>query len=132
MLATGRARRLVSGGHVRNEGRAWRGLCRVVAVVLIDSLGCDFGFVPAWYRCVYRARLAVLWLATMADLRARWLAAWLRFLINLGKVLSFAVYASQPGSPRDHARLATGWWLASTGRDWLPAGLLCRFRLCLH
>ncbi len=33
-----------------------------------------------------------------------------------------AVYASQPGLPRDHARLASGWWLAFAGRDWLPAG----------
>jgi hypothetical protein len=33
-----------------------------------------------------------------------------------------AVYASQPGSPHDHARLASGWWPAFAGRDWLPAG----------
>ena len=33
-----------------------------------------------------------------------------------------AVYASQPGSPPDHARLASGWWLAFAGQDWLPAG----------
>ena len=37
---------------------------------------------------------------------------------------ALAVYASQCGSPRHHARLAFGWWLASTERDWLPARLL--------
>lgn len=34
---------------------------------------------------------------------------------------TLAVYASQPGLPPNHARLATGWWLALAGRDWLPA-----------
>ena len=24
-----------------------------------------------------------------------------------------------------HARLTPGWWPTFTGRDWLPAGLLC-------
>jgi hypothetical protein len=32
-----------------------------------------------------------------------------------------SVYASQPGSPRDHATLDSGWWPTSTGRD-SPAG----------
>jgi len=31
--------------------------------------------------------------------------------------LALAVYASQPGLPRHHARLASGRWLGSTGRD---------------
>jgi hypothetical protein len=35
---------------------------------------------------------------------------------------SLAVSASQPGSPRDHARLASGCWPGSAGRGWLPAG----------
>ena len=33
-----------------------------------------------------------------------------------------AVYASQGWSPTHHARLASGCWSSSTGRDWLPAG----------
>src|SRR3954462_11480129 len=33
-----------------------------------------------------------------------------------------AVYASQGWSPIHHARLASGCWSSSTGRDWLPAG----------
>src|SRR5271157_2348410 len=33
-----------------------------------------------------------------------------------------AVYASQGWSPTHHARLASGYWSGSTGRDWLPAG----------
>ena len=33
---------------------------------------------------------------------------------------TLAVYASQAGSPRHHARLASGWWLASTGWDLNP------------
>jgi hypothetical protein len=33
-----------------------------------------------------------------------------------------AVYASQGWSPTRHARLASGCWSSSTGRDWLPAG----------
>src|SRR5271166_1843706 len=32
------------------------------------------------------------------------------------------VYASQGWSPTRHARLASGCWSSSTGRDWLPAG----------
>ena len=36
--------------------------------------------------------------------------------------LTLAVYASQGGSPPHHARLASGCWSSSTGRDWLPAG----------
>ena len=35
---------------------------------------------------------------------------------------SLAVYASQPGLPRHHARLASGCRPGSAGRDWLPAG----------
>jgi hypothetical protein len=40
---------------------------------------------------------------------------------------TLAVYASQPGSPLDHARLASGWWPALTGRaarSSRPAGTL--------
>jgi len=33
-----------------------------------------------------------------------------------------AVYVSQGWSPIHHARLASGCWSGSTGRDWLPAG----------
>ena len=33
-----------------------------------------------------------------------------------------AVYASRGWSPTRHARLASGCWPGSTGRDWLPAG----------
>ena len=33
-----------------------------------------------------------------------------------------AVYASQGWSPTHPARLASGCWSGSTGRDWLPAG----------
>ncbi len=33
-----------------------------------------------------------------------------------------AVYASQPGSPPGHARLASGWWPAVPGRGSTPAG----------
>ena len=33
-----------------------------------------------------------------------------------------AVYASQGQLPTHHARLASGCWSGSTGRDWLPAG----------
>ena len=35
---------------------------------------------------------------------------------------ALAVYASQDGSLHHHARLASGYWPGSTGRDWLPAG----------
>ena len=37
-----------------------------------------------------------------------------------------AVYASQGWSPTHHARLASGCWSGSTGRDWLPAGFHLR------
>ncbi len=40
---------------------------------------------------------------------------------------ALAVYASQPGSPLDHARLASGWGLALAGRAWLPARSLVKF-----
>jgi hypothetical protein len=43
-----------------------------------------------------------------------------------------AVYASQPGSPLDHARLASGWGPALTGwtaRSSRPLGPNTRFRL---
>ena len=39
-----------------------------------------------------------------------------------GTARSLAVYASQPGLPRHHARLASGRWPSSAGRAWLPAG----------
>jgi hypothetical protein len=34
---------------------------------------------------------------------------------------ALAVYASQAGLPRRHARLASGCWPSSSGRAWLPA-----------
>src|SRR4051812_38011156 len=43
---------------------------------------------------------------------------------------SLAVYASQPGSPRHHARLAPGRWPGSTGRGWLPAGSQRKVSAC--
>ena len=36
--------------------------------------------------------------------------------------LALAVYASPCGLPLQHARLASGCWPSSTGRDWLPTG----------
>ena len=39
-----------------------------------------------------------------------------------GTARSLAVYASQRGSPRHHARLASGRWPSSAGRGWFPAG----------
>jgi len=45
---------------------------------------------------------------------------------------ALAVYASQPGSPRLHARLASGWWLASAGRDLDPQDSSVGFRHRLH
>jgi hypothetical protein len=36
---------------------------------------------------------------------------------------TLAVYASQPRSPSRHARLASGWGPALSGRGWVPAGL---------
>lgn len=45
---------------------------------------------------------------------------------------ALAVYASQRGSPLRHARLASGWWLASTGWGSIPTGTLGRFLTCLH
>lgn len=38
-----------------------------------------------------------------------------------------AVYASQPGSPLDHARLASGWRLCLAGREFNPPGRCVRF-----
>ncbi len=43
-----------------------------------------------------------------------------------------AVYASQPGLPHVHARLASGWWPASTEREWLPAGLQREVSSCCY
>src|SRR5687767_1001515 len=42
---------------------------------------------------------------------------------------TLAVYASQPRSPSGHARLASGWWPALTGRDWDPQDPFERFQL---
>jgi hypothetical protein len=42
---------------------------------------------------------------------------------------ALAVYASQlsfPAGLYGHAKLASGWWPTFTGRDWLPAELLCK------
>jgi hypothetical protein len=41
---------------------------------------------------------------------------------------SLAVYSSQPGSPLDHARLASGWEPPLAGRDCYPQGPNVRFR----
>ena len=43
---------------------------------------------------------------------------------------TFTVYASQPGSPLDHARLASGWWPSLAGQDSNLLGPCTRFRLC--
>ena len=44
-----------------------------------------------------------------------------------------AVYASQPGLPSVHARLASGWWPTLAGRDSNPLGPYVRFQPCpLH
>ena len=37
-------------------------------------------------------------------------------------LFDLAVYASQGWSPTHHARLASGCWPGSAGRDWVPAG----------
>ena len=42
---------------------------------------------------------------------------------------ALAVYASQPGSPLVHARLAFGWWPSLAGRDFNPLGPFERFQL---
>jgi len=39
-----------------------------------------------------------------------------------------AVYASQPRSPSDHARLASGWWPTLAGRDSNPLGPGVKFQ----
>ena len=44
---------------------------------------------------------------------------------------AFAVYASQAGLPRRHARLASGWWPAFARQDWLPAGVHVRRFPCV-
>ena len=44
---------------------------------------------------------------------------------------ALAVYASQDGSLRHHARLASGCWPNSTRRDWLPAGSPRKLSVCL-
>ena len=42
-----------------------------------------------------------------------------------------AVYASQDGLPRHHARLASGRWSSATGRAFHPQGSNERFQSCL-
>jgi len=44
---------------------------------------------------------------------------------------ALAVYASQAGSPRRHARLASGCWPDSSGRAWLPAGFHRKVSRCI-
>ncbi len=44
---------------------------------------------------------------------------------------ALAVYASQAGSPRHHARLASGCWPSSSGRAWLPAGFHRKVSRCI-
>ena len=44
---------------------------------------------------------------------------------------ALAVYASQAGSPRHHARLASGCWPSSSGRAWLPAGFQRKVSRCI-
>jgi len=41
-----------------------------------------------------------------------------------------AVYASQAGLPRHHARLAPGRWSDATGRDFHPQDSVERFQSC--
>ena len=41
-----------------------------------------------------------------------------------------AVYASQDGLPRHHARLASGRWSGATGRAFHPQGSNKRFQSC--
>jgi hypothetical protein len=54
--------------------------------------------------------------------------------IGLSKLNSMAfglaVYASQDGSPRHHARLASGRWSGATGRAFHPQGSYERFQSC--
>ena len=51
----------------------------------------------------------------------------------LAEFLAFglAVYASQDGSPRHHARLASGRWSGATGRASHPQGSYERFQICI-
>jgi hypothetical protein len=42
-----------------------------------------------------------------------------------------AVYASQDGLPRHHARLASGRWSGATGRAFHPQGSDERFQICI-
>ena len=44
---------------------------------------------------------------------------------------ALAVYASQAGSPRHHARLASGCWPSSSGRACLPAGFRRKVSSCI-
>jgi len=44
---------------------------------------------------------------------------------------TLAVYASQAGSPRHHARLASGCWPDSSGRACLPAGFHRKVSRCI-
>ena len=44
---------------------------------------------------------------------------------------ALAVYASQAGSPRHHARLASGCWPNSSGRAWLPVGFQRKVSRCI-
>ena len=44
---------------------------------------------------------------------------------------ALAVYASQAGLPRHHARLASGCWPSSSGRAWLPAGFHRKVSRCI-
>ena len=44
---------------------------------------------------------------------------------------TLSVYASQPGSPPDHAKLDSGWWPALTGQDSHLLGRIDGFPSCL-
>ena len=44
---------------------------------------------------------------------------------------TLSVYASQPGSPPDHATLDSGWWPALTGQDSHLLGRIDGFPSCL-
>ena len=55
-----------------------------------------------------------------------WQLSWLNHTAS-----ALAVYASQAGSPRHHARLASGCWPSSSGRDCLPAGFQQKVSRCI-
>jgi hypothetical protein len=97
---------------------SWR--TPIVRLHMFSRLRCDFGTRPLRYRNV------ALDVGTAKAL-----------IIGLSKLNSMAfglaVYASQAGSPRRHARLASGRWSGTTGRAFHPQDSNERFQSCfLH